>query len=105
MDVVEVVAREGPGLGAVFDFTGGVVISKGQRNGKRDYLQSEIRWNPGWLDGRQVGAKHFCVRKFIGEVAGRLLSAGMPSGGKRVSHMAQIPVPVPTSSALLILPF
>ena len=56
-----------------------VRVSPGQENapfGKKDDLQLEIGREPGWLDGRYIGADYLTVRILVGEIDGPCTTAG-----------------------------
>lgn len=49
------------------------------------------------MDRGDVGTDHLCLREFVRKVAGAAVSLVANLKGWIIAHMAQIPVPVPTS--------
>ena len=65
-------------------------------------LEMNIRWHPRWLNRTQVRPYHICARKHVPKIASNFVSASRVAtngglDGLSGTHIAQIPVPVPTS--------
>jgi hypothetical protein len=64
-------------------------------------LKAEVGRNEGWLDCRKIHTNDFTVRILLGKISGTTSDLSLQHSEN--PNIAQMPVPQPTSSALLTL--